>query len=258
MASLYVLVYSFTMKYLVIIVVLVSLLRIDYIMELFDKVNQGFSTSSPGDIELNETNRELRPSDRVRSLKMNHKDIFFALLEDFHRSPQLEIRLKALDILKNNPSMFNEKLDPQLDSYIFRWRDLLSSNHPEVSRFLIDLLNILKGENLEMVRKFYSLWMDINMANFISTYSRSKDVNCTIAPLFGDGITEEEKLNEYLDREEALRAIILRENLEPSHRSLAEKCLLQISLLISKLTPPISVNDSINQIDPDLTPQVTP
>lgn len=238
MASLYDLVYSFAMKYIVILVIVILFARIDYFLKIFEDTKNKVN-SSPVEVEFSESlsQKELTSVSEDKTLKKTSKDLFLALLEDFHTTPSSDNREKAIEILKNNPNLFSDKIDLDLEGHVFRWRDLINNNNPELVKFLVDLMNILRGENLEVIRRFFSIWMDVDMENFIKAYSNSKDINCTIAPLFGESIPENERINEYYDRQNALQNFISRSNINEAHKSLAEKCILQLSMAIDKLSP---------------------
>lgn len=230
------------MKYIAILVLAFAIARIDFFLGLFDKASQN---REPEQVEVDasdiRSDRETIPVDKDENLKQTPKETFFALLADFHSNPVASIQERAMSILKSNPLMFSQKLDRDLESHIFGWRDLLNNNNQEAVKFMILLLNTLQGENLEMMKRFFSLWMEIDMPNFIAAYSQTKDVNCTIATLIGDKIPEEEKINEYYDREDALTAFLARENLNPTHRALATNCLLVLGVEIAKVPPPKNI-----------------
>jgi len=196
------------------------------------------------------------------NLKQTPRQTFIALLEDFHANPVQPIHERAMVIFKDNPTMFSQKLDPQLENEIFRWRDLLNNNDPEAAKFMLDLMNILQGENLDMMKRFFSLWMDINMENFIAAYSKTKDTNCSIASIFGDNIPEEEKLNEYVEREDSLKAFVMKDKVDPVQKNLANNCLLVLQIEIAKFPPrPVSeedTSDESNVVVPVPTPIPTP
>lgn len=242
--------FFYYMKTIVILVVIILFLRIDYLLGLFDKAAEKLSSSSqPAEVNETMSNRVLIPVAQDRSLKKTPRETFLALLEDFRTFPTVEIRLRAMSIFKESPTMFNQKLDQELESHVYRWRELLNNNEPEVVNFILDLLNILQGENQEMMKRFSSIWMDINMGQFISAWSRTKDTNCSIATTFGENIPEEEKINEYYERQDALKGYLQRQNLDPAHKALATNCLLQLTILLEKLdprpvTPPQSESDS--------------
>ncbi len=226
------------MKYVAIVVVIIMFVRIDILLEMVDKARNSFEPTPP-EIERADfsSNRELIPVSKDKSLQQTPREDFLALLEVFRITPDVSIRERAMEIFKNHPGIFNEKLDPNLESQIYRWREHLNNNEPETVNFLLDLMNILKGENLEMIKRFFALWMEIDMENFIAAYSRTKDSNCTIATTFGDRIPEEEKIKELYDREDALKSLLKNEKLNPTHRALANNCLLVLGIEFNKETP---------------------
>lgn len=226
------------MKYVVIAAIVILAVRVDYWLSLFDKANENLG---PTQVEVDTSGisntREMVGMKQDLSLRQTPKDTFLALLEDFHSSPSSAIREKAIMIFKENPTMFNQKLDPILEANVFRWRDLLNNNDPEAVNFMLDLMNILQGENQLMMKRFFSLWMEINMEHFIAAYSRTRDSNCSIATLFGDTIPEEEKINELYSREDALKAFLTKEKIEPAQKALATNCLLVLGIEIAKAAP---------------------
>lgn len=230
------------MKYVAIIAIVILVVRVDYWLTLFDKAGDKLT---PSQVEVDTSNittteRELVGMNQDLSLKQTPKETFLALLEDFSTSPSTDIREKAMSIFKANPTMFSQKLDPVLEANVFRWRDLLNNNDPEAINFILDLMTILQGENLFMMKRFFSLWMEINMEHFIAAYSRTKDTNCTIATLIGDTIPEEEKINEYYDREAALKEFLAKEKIEPQQKALAANCVLVLGIEIAKTVPPLT------------------
>lgn len=226
------------MKYALILVVIVLFTRIDYIMGLFDSASEKLG-SNQGGAEVSETitPRELIPVNKDLTLQKSKKETFFALLEDFHVAPTAEIRNRAMEILKANPTMFTQTLDKGLENNIFQWRDLLNNNEPEVINFLNELLVTLQGENQTLIKRFYALWMDINMDHFLAAYSRTKDSACSIATMFGDKIPEEEIVNEYVERQDILTAFLAREKIDPIQKQLATNCSLQLKIYLDKIAP---------------------
>jgi septum formation topological specificity factor MinE len=227
------------MKYIAILAIVVLIVRVDYWLGLFDKAKDSFN-KNPVEVQSSDINsdRKIIPVAEDRSLKQTNKEKFFALLEDFRITPDASVRERAMAILKSHPTMFGQKVDKDLEALVYRWRDLLINNEKELSNFMLDLMENLQGENLQVIRKFFSVWMEINMQHFIAAYSRSKDSNCMIATTFGDNIPEEEKLNELYEREEALKAIVNKDNLDNAQRLLATNCLMVLNLEISRIAPP--------------------
>lgn len=224
------------MKYVVIVIIALLMARADLFLGLFDRIVEK-SQPAPAEVDTSEVkSNELVPVAQDQSLKQTPRQTFIALLEDFHANPIQPIHERAMAIFKDNPTMFNQKLDVELEAAIFRWRDLLNNNEPEAAKFMQNLMNILQGENLEMMKRFFSLWMDINMEHFIVAYSKTKDTNCSIATTL-DNIPEEEKLNEYVEREDALKVIVAKEKIEPVQKTLANNCLLVLQIEIAKFPP---------------------
>lgn len=226
------------MKYIVALAIVIFLVRIDFFLGQIEKATKRF-TPAPPEIEATvvQPGRQLIPVSQDKSLKQSPREVFLSLLGSFRGSPDSSLRERAMEIFKSHPTMFSSKLDPELESQIFRWQELLHNNEPEVVPFLINLMNILQGENLLMLKRFFALWIDINLDNFLTAYIKTKDTNCMIITTFGHNIPEEEKLNEYYDREDALKEYLARPNIEPSQKALATNCLLVLGLEISKLAP---------------------
>lgn len=227
------------MKYIAVLVIIIMFVRIDVLLGLFDKASNSFKPAPPevqnSDIS---SSREVIPVSQDRSLKQTPRENFLAMLEVFRITPDAPTRERALSIFKDHPTIFTDKLDPGLESQVYRWREHLNNNEPETVKFLIDLLNILKGENLQMVKRFFALWMEIDMENFIAAYSKTRDSNCSIATTFGDRIPEEEKIKELYDREDALKALVANDKLSPAQKALARNCLLVLGMEINKSSLP--------------------
>ncbi len=229
------------MKYVAIAAIVLLMVRVDFILDLAERAYDKMANRGP-EIEVNETktSREIISVKDDQILKRTTRQNFLALLDDYNISPGPELRARAINLLRANPSTFGVKLDRDLEARIFGWRDLLINNRPELVKMLLDLGTLLQGENLDLLNRFFALWMDIQMENFIAAYVQTKDVNCAIAPVFGDTIPEDEKLFEYYDREEALKAFLAKEKIDPAQKQLATNCLLQLSLVIQKIAPKAS------------------
>lgn len=225
------------MKYIAILAIVVLMVRVDFIMGLVDKYFG--NEPPPADVSAEDisSKREVISVKQDVTLKQSPRQTFMAFLEDFRTAPVPEIRNQAISILKSNPKMFGPKLDTDLEARVFNWTELISNNEPEVVNFLLDLMGILQGENQEMLKRFFSSWMQINMEQFIAAYSRTKDSNCSIATTFPSPLPAEELLNEYYEREEALANVLAKEKLDPVHRVLAQNCKLVVTIQIDKLEP---------------------
>lgn len=226
------------MKYIVVFAIVIILVRIDFFVGQVENAISKF-TPAPPEVEASLARpQEIIPIAEDENLQQSPRVTYLALLGSFRVSPDSVIREKAMEIFKAHPTMFNDKLDLDLEAQIFRWQELLHNNNPEVVNFILDLSKILQGQNLEILKRFWALWMDIDMENFIIAYTKTKDSNCVIATTFGFNIPEEEKLKEYYDREDALRDFLAKSDVPPTAKALANNCLLVLGLEINKIAPP--------------------
>lgn len=238
MARLYVLVYPFAMKYLIVLGIVLLIARVDFVLSLFDKAGQSLGSRSQNVvISDSKSDREVIPLGDDGNLKQTPKKTFLALLESFAAVPERSVSEKVVAYLKSHPTLLNDKLDKDFEAHIFAFRDFLHQNNPEAVNLLIELMSIVRGENLDMMKRFFALWMDINMDHFLRAYSRAKDPNCSIALTFGDPIPEEEIINEYFEREAALTEFLKQAVIEPQMKILATNCHLMLSTHLAKVAP---------------------
>lgn len=230
---------------------IIFILRIDFWLDIFDKISMNLLTTDNSDEFSGSLERmDTIPVKDDLFIQATPRRMFFSLLDAFHSNPSLEIRLQAIEILKKNPSVLDKKLDKEFEAQIFKWRDLLILNQKEVIFFIFDMMPLLKEENILMLKRFLSLWMEINLENFISAYHSSQDTNCTIALVFGDPYSEDEKINLLLERQEAFKFFLLKEELDNNQKKFAQNCLLQLNLNLDKIrpeplnTPPVTETSS--------------
>jgi hypothetical protein len=238
MARLYVLVYSFAMKYVWIAVAMVILVRIDLIMHYIDKSFAKLQSSAPPiNLEDLPANKEHVSFKDDQSFHKPPRQVFLSLLEGFKSNPTMAVREKAFVTLKENPSLFTDKLDPELEARIYSWRDLLYQKNKESYYFLLELLNVLRGENQEMVKRFFSLLIDIELTDFLQVYSKSKDSNCMIITMLGDNLAEEEKNNELIERHAAIVSLLASEKIDPAYQVFTQRCELTLKIHLNKIKP---------------------
>lgn len=228
-----------TMKYALIIAGILILLRIDDMLRLFDKASLYLGKEPTAVIDAD----EIRPTTEMISvtddkfIKQTPKSRFINMLETFSRNPDSTLRQKAMEELKAHPTMFSEKLDSSLESAVYSWRDLLTQNSSELPLFLLDLLKVLRGENREMVLRFYSLVMDQHPATFFANYAQAADTNCLIALMMDQNIAAEERKNLLFDREKILNEFVNAEKVDPVQKRLAETCLLKLRNYLTPADP---------------------
>lgn len=221
------------MKYVVILIAVVLLARIDVILKLFDKTSAKYE--APSD-EVRST--EVLDSSEIvpvsNSFKSTPRKNFFNMLNDFSNVPDANFKDKAIEVLRSQPTMFSEKLDTELEAAIYRWRDLLVQKNKVTQEFLMEMMKSLKGENLEMVRRFFSFAIDIDLADFLNVYSKSTDGNCLAMAYLGDNLPEEEKYNELSERLIMLDAFLLSDKAGPV-KPYAQRCQMILKLQIDKM-----------------------
>jgi hypothetical protein len=250
------------MKYVVIIVVVVILVRIDVILRLFDKTATKYQNRTQeitlGDIPASS---DIVPLSKDLSLKATPKKNFISMVNDFGNMPDQSVKDRAIEVLRSQPAMFSDKLDAELESSVYSWRNLLIQRNKSAHEFLLEMMKYLKGENLEMVKKFYSFAIDIDMGDFLSVYSKSSDINCMIITYLGDNLPAEEKYNELSARFVALNTFLSVERPEPI-KVYGQRCQMVLKLQVDKLnsivapTEPAAAPES--QIAPAPAPESVP
>ncbi len=247
------------MKYVVILVVIVILVRIDVVFKLFEKTAGKYQNSreeiKTGDIE---PSSDLVSVDNDLSLKTSPHKTFISMLNDFKNTSDLNVKNKAIEVLRSQTTMFSDKLDIELESSIYLWRDLLIQKNKTAHEFLIEMMKYIKGENLEMVRRFYSLAIDIDLIDFFNSYSKSTDTNCIIMGYVADNLSDEEKYNELEERLIAFDAFLLTEKAVP-FLVFAKRCQIVLNLEINKLkavVPPSETAENEPNAEEAATPPV--
>jgi hypothetical protein len=229
------------MKFVLVIFLVVVLTRIDFILDLWQKKTSQFFTDQtivgPEDIK---SNRQLIPFSQDSNLTFSPWLTLKSLFESFHSNPSADLRSKIIELVKKIPSLSKQEFSTEFESSLFRLRDLMNNNHPELPLLLNSLQPILTGAPKESLRKFYALWMDIDMENFLRAYAQSPDKDCGLAIVFGDPVPEEEWYNEYLEREDTLKKILVKEGLSQEVKSLTEKCLIVLSTQTQKMIPQLT------------------
>jgi len=221
------------MKYVLIFVGVMLLIRIDVVIDLGEKAFMLFqnkqtneipdSYGEPPVIVRSETNVQLTPRQQ-----------YLSFLDSFRVSPEKGFRDQAMAVFKDHPQIFSEKLDKDLEARVYRWRDLVVQNEPEVPLFLLDLSNILKGQNKEIVTRFFSVVMDINFDMFIGSYPRTKDTSCAPVLLIEAAVPEEERFPELFERLGILEEYLARENLPADKKLYASICMNTLKVYLDK------------------------
>jgi hypothetical protein len=227
-----------TMKYIVILILVVLIARIDLFIGVFERATEKVrKLTSPSSQPVEVENAPVIISmSEDQTFKQNPHRTMLMLLRDFKVNPDRAVREKIVDVLKTDRSVFKAKLDTDFESAIFGLRDLIYQREKELPLLLTDLMKHVEGENLEMIKRFFSLMMDFDLVSFLKAYSKTKDTNCMIAALHGDSLPKEEQLAEFSQRAEALN-IYLSQEQQNSYKSLARNCQLVLSVHMNKLKP---------------------
>lgn len=243
------------MKYVWIAIVVVLLTRIDYVMKIFQKTADKIQPSSKVEVSSNEitNNDQLISVQNDVALKTSPRQTFLNVLKDFSVSPDKSLHDKAFEVFKNHPTIFTEFLDKELESDIYQWRNLVLQKNKATYDFLLELQNILRGENLEMVKRFFSLVIDNDMTNFLLMYSKTKDSNCLIITYIADRLSEEESYNELNERMIALNSLISVEKVEPVLKTYGLRCQMVLKIQLDKLKASFNMSPT-----PELIPVSPP
>ncbi len=225
------------MKYVLLLVVAIVLIRIDIVFNLVEKGIMMMKSE-----ETTKTDDLGRPAVIVRSdrnVNLTPREKYLGIMANFRVNPILAFREQAMLIFRKHPQMFTERLDKDLEAQIYSWRDLVVQNEAEVPLYLLDLNSILKGENLDIIRRFFSVILDLNVDMFMNSYVRTKDGACVVVTLVESAVPAEERIPELYERQGILEDYIARENLPADKKLFATTCLTALKLFLEKEAPPV-------------------
>lgn len=234
------------MKYIWILVAVVLIVRIDLILKFFDKTVKQIETKTAQEIPPSDvtSGSELVPIASDPALKSNPRQIFISMLNNFQVAPDSESKLNTLEYLKAHPSMFSEKLDTDLESSVYRLRNLIIQRDKETPELLLEMMKMLKGENLEMLKRFFSFMIDVDLADFLALYSKSSDVNCVIIQYLGDSLPIEERFNELSERLVILENYLNSEKVSPVLKPYGDKCHMVLKMEVEKMRTSFEPQDA--------------
>lgn len=221
------------MKYVLLFVIAIVLIRIDKVIELGEKTFMMFQSEPPKDrgevfgdppvIVRSDVNVRLKPRQQ-----------YLSFMDSFRVSPNSSYREEAMSVFRDHPQIFSEKLDKDLEARIYSWRDLVVQNEEGLPLFLLDLQNILRGENKAALVRFFSVVMDLNIEMFMVSYPRSKDPACAPVTMLEAAVPAEEKFPELYERLGVLEEYVARETLTPDKKLYANLCLNTLRLYLEK------------------------
>lgn len=241
-------------KYLLIFVFAIILIRIDVILDLGEKTWLLIKSEKP----QNSTNDFGDSPVIVRSdknVELTPRQKYINFMDSFRVSPDPVYREQAMTLFRDHPQLFSETKDNDLEARLYSWRDLIVQNAPEVPLFLIDLSNILRGENKGMIPEFFSVVLDLNIQMFMEHYPRTKDVTCSPVIMIEAAVPAEEKFPELTERLALIEDYLKKENITADKKLYANLCLNALKIYLEKEAP---VPGPATEAAPEETPEETP
>lgn len=223
-------------KYLLLFVFAIFLIRIDVILTLGERTwMMVVSETSQKPVEDFGDSPVIVRSDKNVELTPRQKYIGF--MDSFRVSPDLVFREQAMTLFRAHPQIFTDKRDKDLEARIYSWRDLIVQNEPEVPAFLLDLNNILRGENKAIIPEFFSVVLDLNIEMFMANYPRTKDTTCAPVTMIEAAVPAEEKFPELYERMALIEDYVKKENLSADRKLYANLCLNNLKTYLEKEAP---------------------
>jgi len=250
------------MKYILILFGAIIIARIDVVLHgiesIFNKVEDKKNAKMIESTDLAPPQAtEIISIKEDKTLKVTPRLEFFTLMEEFRLKPSNDLRNKIKTVCQKNPNLFSETLDGDLEAQIYKMADLIYNKSNEFAFLLVDMTEILKSENLEMIQKFFTIMMDSNPHLFMSSYSQTKDKNCMVAKSFGLKIPEDEILNELFERKKILEEYINQTKIDPVLLQFSKNCLLVLSLEIEKSQNTPNIDNNLINTNSERTPLET-
>jgi len=230
------------MKYILILFGAIMIARIDILIHGIESIFNKVEDKKNAKIVENTDLPTAQPTEIIsikedHTLKVTPRLEFFTLIEEFRLKPSNGLRNKIGTVIQKNPNLFTETIDRDLEAQIYKMADLIYNKSNEFALLLVDLVQNLKGENKEMIQKFFTVMMDSNINLFISSYSLTQDKNCIIGKSFGLKIPEDEILNELLERRDRLETYLNQPKIDPLLLQFAQNCLLVLNIELDKIQP---------------------
>lgn len=244
------------MKYVLILIVVAVMVRIDFVLEqigsLNRKIRESVDRPAPQAVVV-ESETIAVPIAEDKALKQNPRGGFFLLVDQFLAAPNQDNKTRVIAYLKQNPKLFSEKLEKDLETKVYGLRNLFLQGNTEIYYLIQDLMGVLGGENIEMLKRFLSLGLDTNLTTFLKNYPKLKDTNCSIVIYIADPVSEDDKLNLYYERDGAFTEYLTQDKLELADRGFAIRCQQILKAQIEKMLRPIAPAPSGPSV-PGLTP----
>jgi hypothetical protein len=224
-------------KYLLIFVFAIILIRIDVILTLGEKAWSlvlGKYTTQKVIEDFGDSPVIVRSD---KNVELTPRQKYIGIMDSFRVSPDLVYREQAMTLFREHPQIFTEKRDKDLEARIYSWRDLIVQNETELSLFLLDLFNILQGENKLLIPQFFSVMLDLNIEMFMANYPLTKDATCSPVLLIESAVPAEEKFQELYERLALIEEYLKAENIPADRKLYANLCLSTLKFYLEKEAP---------------------
>lgn len=243
-----------SLKYVLLFVAAIILIRIDIVVGLGEKAF-GLFRKNEVRVRADDLGDATEIVRSEKNVTLTPRQKYLAFMDDFRVSPELVFRQQAMELFKANPQMFTDKLDKDLEARVYSWRDLSVQNAEELPLFLLDLYNILKGENKNIITRFFSVVMDLNFDMFIASYPRSKEVSCAPVTLIEEAVPAEERLPELFERLSIIEAYVAREGIPADRKLYAGICMNALKVFLEKEAPAgLPANPENSSVAPEEAP----
>ncbi len=228
------------MKYAIIIIAIILLVRWETIVKLVGKTEDLVAPDNTIYIEEpKETQTEIIPVTKDKTLEQSPDQKIVTLIEDFNRNPTAEIKNLIITDIKANPSYFGQ--EPHL-GYISVMTKLISHIQQEnllVNNFLFEIWPFVKGSNLLVVKQLLALNFEENLNVLLDLLSKSgRDPSCSLAELIPETLSKEQSEQFLIERRNNLEKVTNDESKLPNVRTMAINCHRVVEIEILKINPP--------------------
>lgn len=240
------------MKYAIIIIAIIILVRWETIAKLVNKTEGLVTSSETSYVDQGASNQtEIVPVTKDKVLEQTADQKIVALIEDFNRNPSDTTKALIIDEVKANPSYFAKEGHEGYISAMSKMSSHVQQKNLLVNNFLFDLWPFVKGSNLLIVRQLLAINFEDNLVSFIDLLAKSgRDPSCFIAEIIPDTLSKEDKERFLNDRKTALEKVNIDETQQPKVRTMAINCMRIVELELLKLNPP--------QVETPPAPTTTP
>ncbi|GEM_PF-6596960 len=228
------------MKYAIIIIVIILLVRWETIVKLVDKTEGLVTTDEIKPTEQAASSQiEIIPVTKDKSIEQSPLQKIVSLIEDFYRSPSDNTRDLIITEIRANPGLFGESGQEDYLSIMSKFPSHIEQKTPLVNSFLFELWPLMRGANLLIVKQLLAMNFEIDLVSFLDQLAKSgRDPSCFIAEITPDGLTKEVKEKFLLERKANIEKIINDEAGFPKIKTMGLNCFRIIEIELLKINAP--------------------